>query len=332
MGHGIAQVFALAGHDVTVLDANPAAFDAARSKVARNLELMLEYGLVTSEQTAAVSSRLNFTTNLADVGQSALIIEAVTESLDVKRAVYADLAPHLAADTLLASNTSSIPIHLMADATGRPDRFTTTHFFRPAYLCPMVEVTKGELTSEATVESVLALLRGAGLRPVRINVDLPGQVANRLRQALFREALDLVDRGVISAEDIDELTAFSLLAAHAADGRHPRPRPWLAWRLPSAVRRASGPTSATRTAGTTCCEALLRPAISASRPAEDSSTGPTWTSRRSGRPWNASNWRSTPPCAKSAPGRSSPLLLGPHGPRLPDIAPGARAPRGILSR
>ncbi len=209
MGHGIAQVFALAGHQVTVLDANPAAFDAARGKVARNLELMIEYGLVTSEQAEAVPTRLHFTTNLAAVGRSALIIEAVTESVDVKRAVYADLAPHLSDDTLLASNTSSIPIRLMADATGRPDRFTTTHFFRPAYLCPMVEVTKGELTSEATVESVLNLLRGAGLRPVRINVDLPGQVANRLRQALFREALDLVDRGVISAADIDELTAFS---------------------------------------------------------------------------------------------------------------------------
>lgn len=209
MGHGIAQVFALAGHKVTVLDANPAAFDAALTKVARNLELMVEYGLVTPDQADAVPTRLQFTTDLADVGDSALIIEAVTETVEVKRAVYADLAPHLAPDTLLASNTSSIPIRLMADATGRPDRFTTTHFFRPAYLCPMVEVTKGELTSEATVETVLDLLRGAGLRPVRINVDLPGQVANRLRQALFREALDLVDRGVISAEDIDELTAFS---------------------------------------------------------------------------------------------------------------------------
>ena len=132
MGHGIAQVFALAGHPVTVLDTNPAAFDAARSKVARNLELMLEYGLVTPDQAEAVPRRLNFTTDLTDIGDSALIIEAVTESVDVKRAVYADLAPHLEPDTLLASNTSSIPIHLMADATGRPDRFTTTHSFRPA--------------------------------------------------------------------------------------------------------------------------------------------------------------------------------------------------------
>ena len=225
MGHGIAQVFALAGHQVTVLDANPAAFDAARSKVARNLELMIEYGLVTSEQAALVHSRLSFTTDLADVGQSALIIEAVTESVDVKRAVYADLAPHLAPETLLASNTSSIPIRLMADATGHPDRFTTTHFFRPAYLCPMVEVTKGELTSEATVETVLALLRGAGLRPVRINVDLPGQVANRLRQALFREALDLVDRGCDLGRGHRRAHGLLFLPPHAAHGRHSRPRP-----------------------------------------------------------------------------------------------------------
>ncbi len=209
MGHGIAQVFALAGHLVTVVDTEPAAFQAARRKITRNLELMQEYALVSEAQAAPVLERITFTTTLAQLGGAALVIEAVTESLDVKRAVYAELAQHLEPGALLASNTSSIPIRAMADATGRPDRFTTTHFFRPAYLCPMVEVTKGEATSEATVEAVLALLRGAGLRPVRINQDLPGQVANRLRQALFREALDLVDRGVISAEDLDELAAFS---------------------------------------------------------------------------------------------------------------------------
>ena len=133
----------------------------------------------------------------------------MAEDPEIKREVYGNLAPHLRPETILATNTSSIPIRVLADATGRPDRFTTTHFFRPAYIIPMVEVTKGDQTSEATITRVLGLLRGAGLSPVRINVDLPGQVANRLRQALFREALDLVERGVISAEDIDELAGFS---------------------------------------------------------------------------------------------------------------------------
>ena len=209
MGHGIAQVFAIADHPVVLIDAQPAAFEAAERKITRNLELMAEYGLRSSSDPGPVLDRIRFSTDIADLSDRSLIIEAVTEKLDVKRALYSELAPHLADDTVVASNTSSIPIRDMASATGRPDRFTTTHFFRPAYLCPMVEVTKGESTSESTVVTVVDLLRGAGLRPVRINVDLPGQVANRLRQALFREAIDLVDRGVISAEDIDELTAFS---------------------------------------------------------------------------------------------------------------------------
>ena len=197
MGHGIAQVFAIADHPVVLIDAQPAAFEAAERKITRNLELMAEYGLRSSSDPGPVLDRIRFSTDIADLSDRSLIIEAVTEKLDVKRALYSELAPHLADDTVVASNTSSIPIRDMASATGRPDRFTTTHFFRPAYLCPMVEVTKGESTSESTVVMVVDLLRGAGLRPVRINVDLPGQVANRLRQALFREAIDLVDRGVM---------------------------------------------------------------------------------------------------------------------------------------
>ena len=209
MGHGIAQVFAMADHPVVLVDVQSAVFEATARKITRNLELMAEYGLRSSADPSPVLDLIRFSTDLADLSDRSMIIEAVTEKIDIKRALYGELAPHLAAETVVASNTSSIPIRDMASATGRPDRFTTTHFFRPAYLCPMVEVTQGEATSEATVVTVVNLLRGVGLRPVRINVDLPGQVANRLRQALFREAIDLVDRGVISAEDIDELTAFS---------------------------------------------------------------------------------------------------------------------------
>ena len=209
MGHGIAQVFAAAGHPVVMVDADPTAFDRARAKIRQNLDLLVEYEWLDAAAADAVLPRISTSTELADLAPADLIIEAVAEDPAVKRAVYAELAPHLQPETILATNTSSIPVRVLADATGRPDRFTTTHFFRPAYIIPMVEVTKGSETSEATVTRVIALLRGAGLRPVRINIDLPGQVANRLRQALFREALDLVERGVISAEDIDELAGFS---------------------------------------------------------------------------------------------------------------------------
>ena len=209
MGHGIAQVFAAAGHPIIMVDADPTAFDRARAKIRQNLDLLVEYEWLDAAAADAVLPRISTSTELAALAPADLIIEAVAEDPTVKRAVYAELAPHLQPEAILATNTSSIPVRVLADATGRPDRFTTTHFFRPAYIIPMVEVTKGSETSEATITRVIALLRGAGLRPVRINIDLPGQVANRLRQALFREALDLVERGVISAEDIDELAGFS---------------------------------------------------------------------------------------------------------------------------
>lgn len=209
MGHGIAQVFATAGHPVTVVDSNPNVFAAARAKIGRNLDLLVEYGLLGPELAARVPDRIQFTTDLAAVGSCLLVIESVFEDADLKNELFRELAPLLGPETILTTNTSSIPLKVLAAATGRPDRFATSHFFRPAYIVPMVEVTKGEQTSEDTVETVIRLLRGAGLRPVRINVDVPGQVANRLRHALLREGMDLVERGVISAEDLDELVAFS---------------------------------------------------------------------------------------------------------------------------
>ena len=209
MGHGIAQIFATAGHAVVMVDEDPKAFDRARVKIRQNLDLLIEYEWIEASTADQVIPRISMSTELTDLVPADFIVEAIAEDVDIKRTVYAELARHLDPETILATNTSSIPLRVLADATGRPDRFTTTHFFRPAYIIPMVEVTKGEHTSEDTVAYVIALLRGAGLRPVRINVDLPGQVANRLRQALFREALDLVERGVISAEDLDELAGFS---------------------------------------------------------------------------------------------------------------------------
>ena len=210
MGHGIAQVFASAGHPVTVIDSDPGAFDRARGKIRRNLALLVETGRLDESAAAPVLDRIAFSTDLASVASCTVVVESVSEDAEVKNGLFRSLAPLLDPATILTTNTSSIPLEVMAESTGRPDRFATSHFFRPAFIVPMVEVTKSAHTSEATMATVLRLLRGAGLRPVRINVDLPGQVANRLRQALFREALDLVERGVVSMEDIDELAAFAI--------------------------------------------------------------------------------------------------------------------------
>ncbi len=209
MGHAIAQVFATAGHPVNVVDNRPDAFDAAREKIERNLALLVEYEVLDQAAADAAPSRISFGTDLAAVSDAAMVIESVTEDPEAKNRLFHELSRLLAPATVITTNTSSIPLSVMAEATGRPDRFATSHFFRPGYIIPMVEVSRGAQTSEATIDTVVHLLRGAGRRPIRINADLPGQAANRLRQALFREALDLVERGVVSAEDIDELAALS---------------------------------------------------------------------------------------------------------------------------
>ncbi|AUL48994.1 3-hydroxybutyryl-CoA dehydrogenase [Bordetella trematum] len=204
MGSGIAALFASQGLPVVLVDPVDGALDRARAIIERQLQ-------VYAPQDAPASlARITMRPDLAAAADCDLVIEAVPENLALKRKLFAELDGLCKAEAVFATNTSGLSINAIAEAVTRRDRFVGTHFFTPADVIPLVEVVCGDQTTDASVELVMAVLKAAGKRPVRVNQDIPGFIANRIQHALAREAISLLEKGVASAEDIDEVVKWSL--------------------------------------------------------------------------------------------------------------------------
>ena len=204
MGHGIAQVAAQAGCAVRLADALPGAAGRGLERIRKNLDGAVERAKLTAEGREAVLSRLVVA---ADARQAAAgadaIIEAVSEQLVLKQALFRDLEGVVRPDAVFASNTSSIAIAAIAQAARYPARVVGMHFFNPVHLMKLVEVVVHPGTSEATQEAVLALARAMGKEPIVVR-DSPGFASSRLGLALGLEAIRMLEAGVASAEDIDK--------------------------------------------------------------------------------------------------------------------------------
>ncbi len=196
MGHGLAQVFACAGHPVAVYDPQPAMLATVHARVAANLRRL---GL-TDEALAGISvhQRLGEALKGAE-----FVFEAAPENVDLKVRLIGEITAQAPAGTIVASNTSSMPVSLYTPRAVGPERVIGTHFWNPPYLIPLVEVVQGERTSAATVERTMDVLRAAGKLPVHVRKDVPGFVANRLQHALWREAMSIVQNGIADAETVD---------------------------------------------------------------------------------------------------------------------------------
>jgi 3-hydroxybutyryl-CoA dehydrogenase len=204
MGHAIAQELATAGHPVQLVDVSVEALSRAMERIRQNLAMLTRFQLISEEAASQALARLQTTTDLERAAaRCEVVIEAVSEDLAIKRRVFRDLDRAAPADAILASNTSSLLPDAIASATRRADRVLVAHFFNPPYLIPLVEVVRGSATSDRTVSSVLTLLREAGKAPVVVAKAVPGFLINRLQIALLREALSLVEKGVVSIEDVD---------------------------------------------------------------------------------------------------------------------------------
>jgi 3-hydroxybutyryl-CoA dehydrogenase len=202
MGHGIAQVFALAGHDVTITDTVVQNLDAAKSRIAANLR---ELG----DDESAVE-RVEPCFDLADAVRSAdYVVEAVLENLPLKQKLFAEIERHVRPDTILASNTSVIPITAIMQGLEKRERALGTHWWNPPFLVPLVEVIETQWTSPQTVEWVMVLHQMAGKQPAHVKKDVPGFIGNRLQHALWREAISLVENGICDAETVDAVIKAS---------------------------------------------------------------------------------------------------------------------------
>jgi 3-hydroxybutyryl-CoA dehydrogenase len=209
MGNGIAQVFAQAGHAVTLRDLDAAILDRARGQIERSLGKLAEKGKIAATDRAAALERLTTTTDLGAVAGADLVVEAIVEKLEIKRELFAELDRLTAPAAILASNTSSISITRLGAATRRPDKVIGMHFMNPVPLMALVEVIRGQATSDETTRTVMDLSRALGKTPVEVN-DFPGFVANRVLMPMINEAIFAVFEGVAKPEAIDEVMTLGM--------------------------------------------------------------------------------------------------------------------------
>jgi len=196
MGHGIAQVFALAGHVVTIYDSVKASLDSAKARIRANLKDLGD--------DESVVERVTPVRDLAQAVRAAdYVVEAVLEDLAVKQKLFVDIEEHVRPDTILASNTSVIPITKIMQGLQKRERALGTHWWNPPYLVPLVEVIETQWTAPETVAFTMQLHAAAGKQPAHVKKDVPGFIGNRLQHALWREAIALVENGICDAVTVD---------------------------------------------------------------------------------------------------------------------------------
>jgi 3-hydroxybutyryl-CoA dehydrogenase len=212
MGLGIAHVCAVAGLDVTLHDIDEAQLRKAMAAIDHNLERQVAKGKIGADAKMVALAHIQTTTVLKALGDCDLVIEAVTEREDVKRAIYAELTPHLRPEAILASNTSSISITRLAAATDRPEKFIGMHFMNPAPVMQLVELIRGIATDDATFESVRQLTEDQLRKRIAVSEDYPAFIVNRILIPMINEAIYTLYEGVGSVEAIDN--AMHLGANH----------------------------------------------------------------------------------------------------------------------
>jgi 3-hydroxyacyl-CoA dehydrogenase len=211
MGHGIAQTFLMSGYPVSLYDIKESILDNARAHIAKNLELFHENGLLEKGSIGPALNRLTTTTELRTAVQDGdVIVEAVSENLELKRDLFRQVESFCREDAILASNTSTLTMTDIGARVKRKERLVITHWFNPPHIVPTVEVVKGEKTSDETVETVVQLLTQVKKLPVKINRDIPGFLVNRIQAAMAREVIDLYENGIASASDIDKAIKGSI--------------------------------------------------------------------------------------------------------------------------
>ncbi|HMM69462.1 3-hydroxybutyryl-CoA dehydrogenase [Gudongella oleilytica] len=213
MALGIVQIFAERDFDVNVWvrsidESNPR---ASVAPIAKTLEKLVAKEKITAEQKDKTLANITITTNLDDVADSDLVIEAISEDMQVKKETFKKLDELCKESTILATNTSSLSITEIANSTGRPDKVIGMHFFNPVPLMKLVEVIKGLATSEETKDAIIELSKSLGKTPVEV-AEAPGFVVNRILIPMINEAVGILADGVATAEDIDE--AMKLGANH----------------------------------------------------------------------------------------------------------------------
>jgi 3-hydroxybutyryl-CoA dehydrogenase len=210
MGNGIAHTFAQHGFDVTLVDVRQDLLDRGIATITSNLDRQIKKGTVAAADRAAILARVHPSTDLRAAAAGAdLVVEAASENPDIKRAIFGSLDAACRPGVILATNTSSISITVLASATKRPDRVIGMHFMNPVPMMKLVEIIRGHVTSDETTATVVELCRKLEKEPVEVH-DYPGFIANRILMPMINEAITCVMEGVATPEAIDAIMKLGM--------------------------------------------------------------------------------------------------------------------------
>ncbi|MEI3612430.1 3-hydroxyacyl-CoA dehydrogenase family protein [Pseudogracilibacillus sp. SO30301A] len=210
MGSGIANLAASAGYQVILRDVEEQFIESGLSRIDKFMSKSVEKEKITVDEKQKVIGRIKTTTDIEDLKYADIVIEAIIEDMDAKKSVFAELDRVISENVILVTNTSSLSITEIANATARTDRVAGMHFFNPAQLMKLVEIVRGYNTSDTTVEELQGFAKSLSKEPVVVNKDVPGFIVNRIMVPQFIEAIKLVEEGVASPEDIDKAVTLGL--------------------------------------------------------------------------------------------------------------------------
>ena len=202
MGNGIAQVCAVAGYQVLLVDVSDAALERGVATLSKNLERQVSKGTLGADKAAAAKTRIRTSIDYAQLSSAQLVIEAATESLQLKQRILQQVAANVANDCLIATNTSSLSVTQLAASIEHPERFIGVHFFNPVPMMALVEIIRGLQTSDSTYAQALVVTEKVGKTPITAG-NRPGFVVNRILVPMINEAIFVRQEGLASAEDID---------------------------------------------------------------------------------------------------------------------------------
>ena len=217
MGSSMAETFAKYGYSVVLYDLFPEALEKAKRLISINQETEVSEGLVSKEESEQLLARINFTHDINAFAHTDFMVEAILEKLDVKHKFWAEVSEIVPADAILTSNTSGLSITKIAQAVKNPQRFAGMHWINPPHIIPLIEVIKGELTDQASADTVYQIALDVGKKPVMVN-DAPGFVLNRIQFAVLRECLHIYEEGIASTEAIDDVMKYALGFRYACLG------------------------------------------------------------------------------------------------------------------
>ena len=218
MGSSMGQIFASYGYKVVIYDLFEKALEPARQRISQALDALVSKNEMTAEQKTNTLSRISFSSDMKSLKDCDFLVECVVEDMGIKHKFFEQLSEIMREDAIIASNTSGLSITKIAESVKNPARFAGMHWFNPPHIIPLIEVIKGDKTAQETADIIYDISLKIGKKPIYVNKDVPGFIANRIQLAVMRECVYMLENGIGTAEDIDKCMKYALGFRYACIG------------------------------------------------------------------------------------------------------------------